>query len=443
LTRFSGRRLLAAVAVIALPLSLGTPADAAPAEAASSRPRADKFVGYFTQWGIYDRNYLVKNLETSGQAAKLTHVNYAFGNVVKEGTCFEGNVPGVGDAWADYQRPFTAEQSVTGVADTAEQPLAGNFNQLRELKKKHPKLKVLISLGGWTWSKYFSDAALTPASRKKFVASCIDLFIKGNLPLDGGKGGPGSGKGVFDGIDLDWEWPASPGAPGNVVRPEDKQNFTALVAEFRRQLRAAGRQDRKHYELTAFLPADPVQALRGIETAKVFPNLDFATIQGYDLHGPWETTTNHHGQIFSPPGDPSKEKFSVDLAINHYRRAGAPAHKLVLGVPYFGHGWTNVPNKNRGLYQGPATPAPGSSAEGYDDYRILKNLPGKRYYDRRAVAMWFFDGKTFWTYDDPQIMFAKTTYIRARGLGGAMVWSLDADDEKGTLTAALRAGLRR
>ena len=87
-----------------------------------------------------------------------------------------------GDPWADYQRPFTAEQAVDGVADEPGQPLPGNFNQLKKLKAKHPDLKVLISLGGWTWSKYFSDAALTADSRRALVESCIDLFIKGNLP---------------------------------------------------------------------------------------------------------------------------------------------------------------------------------------------------------------------------------------------------------------------
>src|SRR5262245_23302068 len=198
-------------------------------------------VGYFTQWGIYGRQFFVKNVDTSGAAAKLSHVNYAFANVSQEGRCFEANIPGEGDAWADYQWPVPAEFSVDGVGDAWGEPLNGNFGQLLKLKQKHPKLKVMLSIGGWTWSTWFSNAAL-PANRAAFVSSCIDLFIKGNLPiLDGGSGGPGSAAGVFDGFDLDWEWPGSAGEPGNVIRPEDKQNFTALLAEFRRQLDAAGR----------------------------------------------------------------------------------------------------------------------------------------------------------------------------------------------------------
>src|SRR5256886_971524 len=215
-----------------------------------------KRVGYFTQWGIYSGNF-VKRVETTGQAAKLTHINYAFGNVNAAGKCFEANEAGQGDAWADYQRPATADDSVDGVADSWGQPLAGNFLQLRKLKAKHPNLKVLMSLGGFTWSRNFSDAALTKQSRQAFVASCIDLFIKGNLPqlADDPSGGPGVAAGGFDGLDIDSEWPADKPIRGT-SRPEDKANYTKLLNEFRDQLDAYGRKVHKHFELTAFLPAN-------------------------------------------------------------------------------------------------------------------------------------------------------------------------------------------
>jgi chitinase len=277
------------------------------------------------------------------------------------------------------------------------------------------------------------------------VSSCIDLYIKGNLPKDGPRGGPAAAAGLFDGIDLDWEWPASEGEPGNVVRPEDKQNFTALTAEFRSQLDAYGKRTRKHYELSAFLPADPAQAAKGIDTRTVFRNLDFATIQGYDLHGTWEPNTNHQGQLFSPRADPTPQRFSVELAINHYLKGGAPKHKVVMGVPYYGRGWTGVPGTNRGLYQGPGTPAPATYEAGYEDFKVLNALPrANRHYDLRAVAVWNFDPKTgtFWTYDDERTARAKAVYVRARGLGGAMVWSLDGDDARGSLTRAIHSGLR-
>ena len=101
-------------------------------------------VAYFIQWGIYGRSYFVKNVATSGQAAHLTTINYAFGNVSQDGQCFDVNQAGQGDAWADFQRPVGADESVDGVADVDTQALAGNFNQLRTLTKQFPNLRVVM-----------------------------------------------------------------------------------------------------------------------------------------------------------------------------------------------------------------------------------------------------------------------------------------------------------
>src|SRR5262245_10395858 len=125
-------------------------------------------VGYFTEWGVYS-GYHVKNIKSSGSAGRLTRINYAFSNVV-DARCQPG------DAEADYQRLYSAAESVDGVADTSEAgALHGSFNQFRKLKLQYPHLKLLISLGGASWSGGFSDAAL-PANRAAFVKSCIDLF---------------------------------------------------------------------------------------------------------------------------------------------------------------------------------------------------------------------------------------------------------------------------
>jgi chitinase len=448
------RRLAALAAALLLPVSIavlpGTGV-AAPAAAGGHHHSSFKKVGYFIQWGIYGRSFFVKNLDTSGAAAKLTHVNYAFANVGQDGRCFEANLAGQGDAWADYQRPVGAEESVDGVADAPDQALKGSFNQLRKLKAKHPGLKAMISLGGWTWSKWFSDAALTKESRQAFVASCIDLFIKGNLPQLGSvEGGPGSAAGVFDGIDLDWEWPGSEGNAGNVIRPEDKQNFTKAVAEFRKQLDALGRKNHRHYELTAFLPAAPAKMDAGFEARKIFRDLDFATVQGYDFHGTWEATTNHQSALFEPRGQTVLPDFTADLAIDSWIARGAPRSKLVLGMPLYGRGWTGVPAANNGLFQtSTGGAAPGTWEAGVEDYKVLKTKVGAPagapfvvYRDTRAGFAWLFDGTTFWTFDDPAVMRQKTAFIRRNGLGGAMVWSLDSDTADAELVSAIDRGLR-
>ncbi|MFC6160721.1 glycoside hydrolase family 18 protein [Kribbella sp. NPDC058693] len=402
---------------------------AVPAQAHDSDKRV---VGYYTNWSGYDRNYLVSDLVKSGAAARLTQINYAFGFVDASGNCISS------DAWADYQRPFSAEQSVNGKADEPGQVLNGNLNQFKELKKLYPKLRISISLGGWTGSAHFSDAALTPASRAAHVKSCLDMWLKGNLP-----GLPaGAAKGIFDGVDLDWEWPASEGNPGNVIRPEDKQNFTALVHEYRKQLdKLSGHAGR--YNLTAFLPANPTMIDKGFEVRKLFKDLTFGTTQGYDYHGPWETLTNQQSAIDGPKGDPTTPEFSSQVTIDAYLSRGAPRSKLVMGVPFYSHGWTGVTNANHGLFQPSTGPAPATYEAGTEDYRLLKaHLSDYTVYrDKKAGFAWLFDGTTFWTWDDPVEMARKAQYISHRDLGGAMIWSLDGDSN-GELISALHRNLR-
>ncbi|MEE1756351.1 glycoside hydrolase family 18 protein [Streptomyces sp. SP18CS02] len=421
------------------------PTDGADRTAASHSARPSyKRVGYFTQWGVYGRDFQVKDLDTSGTAAKLTHINYAFGNVSPEGKCFTGNVPGEADAWADYVRPLDAADSVDGVADTAGQPLAGNFNQLRELKAKHPGLKVLISLGGWSWSTHFSDAVRTPASRKALVASCIDLYIKGDLPVDGARGGAGAAAGLFDGIDVDWEWPGSAGDADTVFRPEDKRNFTALVHEFRTQLDAYGRslKQRKHYDLSAYVPAAPDKIDAGFEVRKIMRDFDFVNLQGYDFHVSGERTTAQQSALRA-----AKNDYSVDRTVRDWLLRGAPAHKLVVGMPFYGQGWTGVTGGGDGLGRPATGPAPATYADGYEDYKALKKLAGSGAYtvhrDRRGGHAWLFDGTTLWTYDDPQVLRTKSAYVREHGLGGAMFWSLDGDTADGELITAVDRVLGR
>ncbi|WP_326679416.1 glycoside hydrolase family 18 protein [Streptomyces sp. NBC_01237] len=421
---------------------------------------AFRSVGYFTQWGVYGRDFQVKDLDTSGTAARLTHVNYAFGNVSADGKCFTGNVPGQSDAWADYARPLDAAGSVDGVADTDTQPLAGNFNQLRELKAKHPGLKAMISLGGWSWSTHFSDAARTAASRKALVSSCVDLYIKGNLPVDGARGGAGAAAGLFDGIDIDWEWPGSEGNTGTVFRPEDKKNFTALVHEFRKQLDAYARTSAKatkadegkgkghghtprprHYELSAYVPTSPAKIDAGFDVPRIMRDFDFVNLQGYDFHVSGEKTTAQQSALYA------KGDHSVDQTVRDWIRRGAPARKLVVGMPFYGQGWTGVTGGGDGLGQPAAAPAPATYAAGYEDYKALKKLAASGTYalhrGTRNGHAWLFDGTTLWTYDDPQVLRTKAKYVRDRGLGGAMFWSLDGDTENGELITAVDRGLNR
>jgi chitinase len=433
--------IVTAVAAVVLLAAAGPSSQAAAAKKATS----GRVVGYFIEWGIYGRNYTVKNVETSGSADASSVINYAFGNVAPDGN---GNVTcQIADPWADYQKPWAAEESVDGVAVPWGDSLRGNFQQLRALKALHPDLKVLISIGGWTFSKYFSDAALTKESRQRFASSCIDLFIKGDLPgpVEGdGSGGPGAAAGVFDGIDVDWEWPGSEGNAGNVIRPQDKENFTKLMQEFRKQLHEAGKNVHADYLLTAFLPASAAKIDAGFEVPDIFGPLSFATVQGYDFHGAWEPTTNHQSNLYTSPSDPASPSFSDDQVVNAYLSRGAPPKELVVGVPFYSRGWTGVDPANNGLYQSSSGAAPGTWEAGVDDYKVAKarlTSGFTRYEDSSAGAAWLFDGTSFWTFDDPPVMTAKAEYVREHKLGGIMFWELSGDTPDGELIHAIADGL--
>ena len=405
--------------VLLMPL-LARPAVAG--ESADDDHHARVVGGYFEEWSVYFAGFNIANLQANGVADKLTHLSYAFGTATPTGCA-------IADSWADYQDPNLP--SVSGAPYTG--PLYGNFAALQQLKQLHPNLKVLISLAG---AAGFSAAASTASGREAFVASCIDLFINGNLE-------PGvSAAGVFDGFDIDWEFPTA----------SDTVNATLLIEEFRKQLNALGKTNKKHYLLTMFGPAGQ-QNFSNIQLAAVATQLDFYNVQGYDFHGTWETSTNHASPLFDDKQDPVRdENFYIDYTIGAYLEAGVPAHKLVLGIPTYARGWTGVPSANGGLYQASTGPAPFPPADylqtaGVITYRTLTGLTGyTRYFDYKRIAVWLYDPntQTFWSYDDPVTVWLKTAYVRTRverGLGGTFVWALKDDDANGTIVKTMAAGL--
>ncbi|MEV8328703.1 glycosyl hydrolase family 18 protein [Kitasatospora sp. NPDC056731] len=424
-------------------------------------------VGYFVQWGIYGRQYFVKNLDTSGSAAKLDVVNYAFENIdpvnltclagVTKGTTANPQDPdqgtGAGDADADYARPMSADQSVDGVADDGWGKLRGNLNQVKKLKAKYPNLKVVVSLGGWTYSKYFSDVAATDASRQKFVKSCLDVWIKGNLPVYNGAGGDGVAAGIFDGIDLDWEWPGSAdGHAGNHWSANDKGNLTLLLAEFRKQLDALGGS---HKLLTAFTPADPAKVAAGWDLTKIFSSLDIANVQGYDFHGSgsdnsWEPNrTGPQANLYADPNDPYNFHFSVDAAVQTYLGVGVNPRKLTIGFPFYGRGWQGVADGGAsGVWQSANGAAPGQFSEeagtrGYNN--LITGVPNLTvYHDPKSIATYGYTGAggQWWTFDDAWSIAQKTAYLKSKNLLGGMIWEMSGDTPSGTLINALDSGLK-
>jgi len=398
----------------------------------AATPSEKTIVGYFAQWGVYRRNYLVKNVDTSGSAARLTHINYAFADVSASLRC------GSADAFADYNKAYDAAESVDGVGDTSSQPVKGNFNQLAELKAKHPHLKVLISIGGWTLSKNFSSAAL-PANRAAFVSSCVDMYLKG--VFETGKVKPG----VFDGIDLDWEYP---GACGNTCdfRPEDTQNFTALLAEFRAQMDLLGQQTGKSYLLTVATSAGEPNIAK-LELGNIHPYLDWINVMTYDFRGPWNPQTGLQSPLYGDPSDPLYgDRLWSDNAISRYLAGGVPVDKLTMGLPFYAKGWGGVPPgpSGDGLYQtAGGRPPRGKYENGTDDYKemVAREASFQKFFHPVAQSVYIYDGNRFWTYDDPASMTNKMSYVLSRGLRGAMFWELSGDTPSIALLSAVYNGL--
>lgn len=342
-----------------------------------------KIVGYYAGWAGYS-GFTPDKID----ADKLTHINYAFANIGSDLKIV------IGDSSID----------------------PSNFEKLKSLKIQHPHIKTLISVGGWSWSGKFSDAALSDSSRTAFADGCVQ-FIKTN---------------GFDGIDIDWEYPVAGGLSTNVSRPEDKQNFTLLLAKIRQKLDFQGAIDGKTYLLTIAGGASQYY-INNTEMAKLYQYLDFANIMTYDIHGTWDTYTDFNSPLYNNTDTSAQYKWSVDSAVYSWLKAGVPAAKIVIGIPFYGYKYNSAINANNGLYQ----KFSGGSAVSYSNIAAnYINAPGyTRYYHSQSQVPWLFNGSTFISYDDQQSIGVKTGYVKTKNLGGAMLWELSQDPNKVLLNA--------
>ncbi|WP_406383373.1 glycosyl hydrolase family 18 protein [Streptomyces sp. NBC_00117] len=366
-------------------------------------------MGYFTDWGVYGRRYFPKNLETSGSAAKVTHINYAFGNV-QNGQCT------MGDSYADTDMAYTADNSVSGVADTWDQPLRGAFNQLRQLKAKHPNLKIIWSFGGWTWSGGFGQAAQNPAA---FADSCYKL-VEDPRWAD-----------VFDGIDIDWEYPNACGLSCDTSGQDAlKKLASALRAKF-------GSSNL----VTAAITADGSTGgkIEKNDYAGASQSFDWYNVMTYDFFGAFNAQgpTAPHSPLTSYPGIPQQGFDSAD-AIAKLKAQGVPSSKLLLGIGFYGRGWTGVTQKEPG---GTATgPAAGTYEQGIEDYKVLKTkCPANGTVAGTAYA---YCGSDWWSYDTPATINSKMAWAKSQNLGGAFFWEFSGDTTNGELVTAIDGGLR-
>ncbi len=372
------RRILATAAILAAALP------AAGQSKHALRTPERQIIAY-----IFPRDHVIQPGEVA--ATKLTRINYAFANIQ------DGRIVAVS--------PVDAP----------------NFATLVALKQQNPSLQVLVSVGGWLWSGNFSDMALTRASRARFIDS-VAAFIR---------------QYKLDGLDIDWEFPGQLGA-GNRFRPQDKQNYTLLLLEMRRRFDREQRVLGRRLFLSVAAEAGD-DFLEHTQMARVAREVDTVNLMAYDFYEPGnDKITGNHAPLYHDPADPKQG--SADEAVRDFERAGVPASRIVLGVPFYGHEWGNVGPANHGLFQ-PGSPVPHAFAHYQDITSMLLQHGFTRYWDASASVPYLYNAQTrqFVSYEDPVSLAVKCAYVRREGLGGVMFWEYTADPSGALLDTIDRA----
>lgn len=352
-----------------------------------SVPTGRIVAGYYAGWSAY-KGYTPSSVPVS----QLTHLNYAFAKI-------------------------DAAKSSIALADPTQD--RKNFAAIRKIKQQNPHLKVLISVGGWDYSTYFSDVASTAARRETFAKSCLTFLLEHG----------------FDGIDLDWEYPVSGGLSGNTNRPQDKQNFTLLLRTIREQLDEQSSRDGRRYYLTIAGAAN-TGYLSKIEPKAVAGLVDYIFLMAYDFHGPWDRYADFNAPLYTPQETSPQYKGSVYDSVNAYLKNGVSAKKLVLGMPFYGYVYEGTSDQNNGLYSRYSS----ARSVNYDTIRrvYLKDSAYTQKRHETAQISYLYGRNTFITYEDSVSITAKVNLAKSMGLAGVGAWELSHDTSGSLLQTAHR-----
>ena len=339
---------------------------------------------------VFPRDRVMAGSEITGES--LTRINYAFANIA-------------------------AGRMVEGSAVDA-----ANFAMLGTLRQRNPSLQLMVSVGGWSWSGGFSDVALTRESRAMFADSVVAFLTRYRL----------------DGLDIDWEYPGQSGA-GNRFRAEDGSHFTLLLEALRARFDEQAKRTHKRWLLSIAAGASDGY-LAHTEMSKDQLYLDTVNLMAYDYYEPGDSKlTGNHAPLYTDPADP--RALSADRSVRAFEQAGVPARKLVLGVPFYGHVWGDVPATQHGLFQ-TGVPVPNAFASYSAIVTTMLGQGYTRYWDEAAAVPFLYNEAQhqFVSFEDPESLRRKCAYALQGKLAGVMFWDYSSDSN-GVLLNTLHAAL--
>lgn len=346
-----------------------------------------KVVCYFTNWAWY-RQGTGKYVPEDIDAHLCSHIVYGFAVLNRDTLTIKPH-----DSWADLDNRF--------------------YERVVAFKAKG--IKVTVAIGGWNDSAgdKYSRLVRSAAARAKFISTVIEFIEKNG----------------FDGLDLDWEYPVCWQVDCKQGFADEKEGFANLVREL-----SAAFKPRGLLLSSAVSPSKKVIDA-GYDIPTLSNHFDWIAVMTYDFHGQWDKKTGHVAPMYEHPDDFDKT-FNANYSINYWISEGADPKKLVMGMPMYGQSFSLADNKRHDLNSptyGGGEAGEETRARGFlSYYEICQNIKSRKWQvvrDRKGRMGPYAYLRDQWvSFDDANMIRHKSEFVKAMGLGGAMIWALDLDD---------------